>query len=64
MARRKSIEAYPRELIAIVGTDGAVIALGWPSGAQGGMSPLMEEEAVQMRAYLDRWLAARRATDR
>jgi len=59
--RERAIEAQPRELIAVVGSDGVVIALGWPSGAQGGMSPLTEEEAVSMRAYLDRYLEARRA---
>jgi hypothetical protein len=57
MKRKRPIEAYPRELIAVVGTDGEVIALGWPSGAQGGLSPLTKEEALQMRAYLDRFLA-------
>lgn len=57
MAKRR-VDAFPRTLIAVVGTDGAVIALGWPSGAQGGMSPLMREEAAQIRAYLDRYLSS------
>lgn len=57
--QRKPIEAYRHDLIAIVGEDGAVIAMGWVSGAQGGMSPLTEPEALQIRAYIDRFLAAR-----
>lgn len=56
----KAIETRVCELVAIVGDDGAVIAVGWPSGAQGGMSALSRDEAKQFRAYLDRFLARER----
>ena len=58
--RRRSFVTTPRDLIAIIGADGEVIALGWPSGDEGGMRPLMVEEAHKLRAYLDRFLKAPR----
>ena len=53
----KTIETHLRGLLAVLGEDGAVIALGWPSGAQGGIEPLTPGEAKEMRAYLERLLA-------
>jgi hypothetical protein len=41
-------------MIAVIGDDGCVRALGWPSGAQGGWSGLSPEERVAIRKYLDR----------